>query len=64
MREKKKAGIYTTHGEQKLVAMKAKVNGVLSIAYVKNNKLISYEPWEEVNRQMYSGPCLEFVTEK
>ena len=55
--------IYTTHGDEtKLIATKAKVNGVLSLAFVKNGKLISYEPWEEVSKQMFTGPCLEFVS--
>lgn len=56
--------IYTTHGsEKKLIATKAKVNGVLSLAFVKNGKLISYEPWEEISKQMFTGSCMEFVSE-
>lgn len=63
--KRKQEGIYTTHGDEvKLIATRAKVDGVLSLAFVKNGKLISHEPWEEINRQMYSGPCIEFVTEK
>lgn len=61
--KKQEAGIYATHGKEKLLAVKAKVNGVLSLAYVKNGELVSYEPWDSVNRQMYTGQCLEFVTE-
>ena len=58
-------GIYTTQGDEvKLIATRAKVNGVLSLAFVKNGKLMSHEPWDEINRQMYNGPCMEFVTEK
>lgn len=61
----KREGIYTTHGQEtKLIATKAKVDGVLSLAFVKDGKLISYEPWEDINKQMYTGPCLEFATEK
>lgn len=61
----KREGIYTTHGkEPKLIGTKAIVDGVLSLAYVKDGKLISYEPWEDINKQMYTGPCLEFATEK
>ncbi len=61
MRKKKEEGIYTTHGkEEKLIATKAKVNGVLSLAFVKNGELISYEPWEDINKQVFTGPCMEF----
>lgn len=59
--KKKEEGIYTTHGkEEKLIATKAKVNGVLSLAFVKNGELISYEPWEDINKQVFTGPCMEF----
>ncbi len=61
MRKKKEEGIYTTHGkEEKLIATKAKVNGVLSLAFVKNGELISYESWEDRNKQVFTGPCMEF----
>lgn len=61
MKKKKEEGIYTTHGkEEKLIATKAKVNGVLSLAFVKNGELISYEPWEDINKQVFTGPCMEF----
>lgn len=56
--------IYTTHGaEKKLIATKAKVNGVLSLAFVKNGKLISYESWEDISKQMFTGTCMEFELE-
>ena len=59
--KKKEVGIYTTHGkEEKLIATKARVDGVLSLAIVKNGELISYEPWEDINKQMFTGPCMEF----
>lgn len=59
--KKKEEGIYTTHGkEEKLIATKARVDGVLSLAFVKNGELISYEPWEDINKQMFTGPCMEF----
>lgn len=61
---KKREGIYTTHGEPKLIATRAKVNGVLSIAFVKNDKLVSYEPWDSVSKQMYTGSCMEFTVEQ
>ena len=59
--KKKEEGIYTTHGkEEKLIATKARVDGELSLAFVKNGELISYEPWEDINKQMFTGPCMEF----
>ena len=59
--KKKEEGIYTTHGkEEKLIATKARVDGVLSLAFVKKGELISYEPWEDINKQMFTGPCMEF----
>lgn len=60
---KKAEGVYTTHKQENLLFVRAKVNGVLSAAYVKDGKLVSYEPWDAVNRQMYSdGPCMVFNT--
>ena len=62
-RSKKKAeGIYTTHEHENLLFVRAMVDGVLSAAYVKDGQLVSYEPWEAINRQMYSGPCMVFNT--
>lgn len=59
--KKKEEGIYTTHGKQeKLIATKAKVDGVLSLAFVKNGELISYEPWEDISKQMFTGTFMEF----
>lgn len=59
--KKKTGAIYATHSAEKQLFFKAMVNGVLCAAYVKDGQLISYEPWEEVNRQMYTGPCLHFT---
>ena len=61
-RNKKAEGIYTTHEHENLLFVRAMVDGVLSAAYVKDGKLVSYEPWEAINRQMYSGPCMVFNT--
>ena len=61
-RNKKAEGIYTTHEHEDLLFVRAMVDGVLSAAYVKNGQLVSYEPWEAINRQMYSGPCMVFNT--
>ena len=61
-------GIYASHGQGRaagdLLFVKARVNGVLSAAYVKNGELQSYLSWEEVNREMYNGPYMEFNTEE
>lgn len=55
--------VYATHGDkEQLLGVKAKINGVLSIAYMKGDKVISYEPWEDLQRQMFTGPCLEIKT--
>ncbi len=63
--KKKTEGIYTTHEQENLLFVRAMINGVLCAAYVKNGQLVSYEPWDAINRQMYTGPCLEFqVSEK
>lgn len=56
--KKKTGAIYATHSAEKQLFYKAMVNGILCAAYVKDGQLISYEPWEDVNRQMYTGPCL------
>lgn len=58
---KKPTGVYTSREKENLLFTRAKVNGVLCAAYVKNGELISYEPWDSVNQQMYTGPCLEFT---
>lgn len=63
MKKKKEEGIYTTQGgEEKLIAVRAVVNGVLSLAWVKNGELISFEPWTSITEQMLSGPCMVFTT--
>lgn len=63
--KKKSGGIYATHENERLLFVKAIVNGVLCAAYVKNGELISYEPWDSINQQMDTGPCLKFeVSEK
>ncbi|MBQ8833990.1 MAG: hypothetical protein IJ001_03600 [Oscillospiraceae bacterium] len=60
--KRKPEAIYTTHEDEKPLFYKAMVDGVLSAAYVKDGKLIAHEPWESVNRQMYSGPYMVFNT--
>lgn len=51
--------LYATHGEkEQLLGTKAVINGVLSWAYLKGDKLVSYEPWTDVQKQFETGPCL------
>ena len=57
----KEAGVHSTHGKEQLLFVRAIINGVLCAAYIKNGELVSYEPWDAINRQMYTGPCLEFT---
>ncbi len=60
MEKTNREGVYVTHGQKKLIGQKARVNGELSIAYVKGNEMIGYVSWEDLCRQMMSGPYLEF----
>jgi len=60
--KRKAEGIYATHEKESLLFMRAIVNGRLSAAYVKNGQLISYEPYDELMKQLNEGPCLEFTT--
>ena len=60
--KKKNTVVYTTHTAEKQLFHKAIVNGVLCAAYIKDGNLIAWEPWENVNREMYAGPYLEFTT--
>lgn len=59
---RKPEGVYATHEKESLLFCKAMVNGQLSAAYVKDGKLISYEPMADLITQIYSGKCLEFTT--
>lgn len=38
---------------------KARVNGVLSLVYMKGNEILAYEPWDKICQQFHDGPCLE-----
>ena len=62
-KHRNKGAIYSTHETEKQLFYKALVDGVLCAAYIKDGKLISYEPWDDVNRQMYnSDVILSFTT--
>lgn len=61
---KSNTGIYVTHGQQKLVGHRAKIDGVMSLVYMKDDKIIAFEPWDEICKQFYSGPCLEINSSK
>ena len=59
---KRQEGIYTTQGgTEKLIAVRAIVNGVISLAWVKDDKLVSFEPWTNIKDQMLSGPYKEYT---
>lgn len=60
--KRKGTAIYTTHTAEKQLFHKALVNGKLCAAYIKDGNLVAYASWEEVNREMYTGPYLEFTT--
>lgn len=56
---KKATGIYTTKGgKEQLVCHRAIVDGVLSVAIVKDNEVISYTPLTEFMKQANSGQCI------
>lgn len=56
---KKENGIYVTCGEKPmLIGYKVKIEGVLSLAYMKNDKVVGYAPWSEICRQFNEGSCL------
>ena len=57
--------LYATHGEkEQLLGTKAVVNGVLSWAYMKGDRLVSYEPWADVKEQFESGQSIIINTAK
>lgn len=60
---KKPGKLYWTHGKEQLMAEKGFVNGILSMVYTKNGKVVSFEPWEDVQRQMMTGPYTEYTVD-
>jgi len=64
MRKKLQDGIYgnrVKEGNELLLFRKATVNGKLCAAFVKNDELIAYLPFEEIQKIMFSTTqCLEF----
>lgn len=57
--------VYTTHGTKpQLLGAKVLIDNVLCIAYMKDGKILSYEPWEDFQRQMLMGPCFKVNTTK
>ncbi len=62
---KKATGIYTTKGgREHLVCHRAVVDGVLSVAIVKDNDVTSYTPLAEFVEQVNSGPCINTSNNK
>lgn len=64
MRKKKREGIYTTYGPEKLLCSAAKVDGKKALAYQKDGEEISYIPWEDVDKKFETGQFIEIVTMK
>ena len=62
MRKKKREGIYTTYGPEKLLCSAAKVNGKKALAYQKDGEEISYIPLEDVDKKFETGQFLEIIT--
>lgn len=62
---KETQGIYFTHVppgmHRRLVGIKARVNGRLAIAFIKDDKVLGYELLEDVNRQVLEGPCVSIT---
>lgn len=58
----REAGVYTTHEKEKLLCVRAMVDGQESAAYIKEGKLIGYVPTAELIRQLCTGPYLVFST--
>lgn len=62
---KKATGIYTTKGSrEQLVCHRAVVDGVLSVAIVKDNEVVSYTPLAEFVEQANSGQCINTSAKK
>lgn len=62
---KRVTGIYTTKGgREQLVCHRAVVDGVLSVAIVKDNEVSSYISLAEFVRQANSGQCINTSTNK
>lgn len=61
--KKKPTGIYTTQGgKEQLVGHRAIVDGVLSVAIMKGDIVVSYVPLTEFLAQINSGQCINTTT--
>lgn len=59
---KRKKGIYVTHGKKPmLVGYKVVIDGVPALAYIKDNKIVCYEPWDKICRQFAEEPCCSYI---
>ena len=54
-------GIYTTHGQKKLLCVAARVNGHKALAFQKEGQPASYIIWDEVEEHMKKGPYIEII---
>ena len=56
---RRRPGLYTTHCKPKkrpkLIGQPAIINGQRAIAYIKDNAVESYIPWEEAQEKVFKG---------
>ena len=61
--KRKATGIYTTKGsKEQLVGHRAIIDGVLSVAIMKDNTVTSYVPLVEFMKQANTGQCINTTT--
>lgn len=56
--KKRKAGIYTSHGDSRLVGMAGRVGSIPVLAFVKNDQVIGYITLEELISLLCNGPFI------
>lgn len=62
MKDENEYRVETQHGASKLLGFKAKVDGEVSVAFVKGDEMIGYLTLKEFNQQLSKGPFREFRT--
>lgn len=58
----KNYGIYATHGNRKLLAKRANVDGISGVVYLKGTKPVAFEPLDSFLSQVSCGPRLQLST--
>lgn len=56
--KKRKAGIYTSHGDSRLVGMAGRVGDFSVLAFVKNDQVIGYITLKELTDLLCNGPFI------